>query len=133
MSERPDPLAPPEGYGVKPGSQPEPVTSRTCTHNEGKCGRPSAVKLTLGCLGEHIAEICMCAQHYIEIMTASVQWECRGPEQRGCGNVMRVERTEWLDGIELDSLWYERAKAQYSQAAQQALDGLNPAGGDRFA
>lgn len=62
MSERPDPLAPPEGYGARPGAEPEEAAdSGTCVH--GACGQAAAWRVFLGDLAEHIARLNLCSQH----------------------------------------------------------------------
>lgn len=99
MEDRPDPLAPPEGYGRKPGWQPEPVASLTCTHDSGTCPAEPAVLVRLGCIGEHIAELYFCAPHWARISTEGASWSCHGLAGEGkriCGNPMRVEKVEML-------------------------------------
>lgn len=120
-TERPDPLAPPEGYGVKPGQQPEPVASSTCTYNSGLCPAQPVVLVKLGCLGEHIAELYFCAPHWADISCHGLAWQCRGIENRGCGNPMRVEAVLMLTADAARRVAAEVAKIR--GADQGAIDG----------
>jgi len=59
VTERPDPLEPPEGYGIRPGQEPAPVIEKRCTMAFGtadsqRCRNDATWAMTLGCLGEHV-------------------------------------------------------------------------------
>jgi hypothetical protein len=75
--ERPDPLAEPEGYGRRPGDEPDYSGSCSIQVAEGKaaglvhavvhsgnCGKPSVLIVTWGCtIGEHAGKLGYCADH----------------------------------------------------------------------
>lgn len=63
---RPDPLAPPDGYGSKPGqAEAEPETdSDLCVH--GRCDMLALWRMFTGCPAEHIARLNLCTVHAIE-------------------------------------------------------------------
>jgi hypothetical protein len=106
MTERPDPLAEPEGYGRKPGwPQEEAVDSATCTHSDGRCGQPSRWRFMLGDESEHIARLCMCDEHARQMggLSTPWRWQCLA-----CKKEMRLERIEPMAGqplLELTGHW----------------------------
>lgn len=73
-NERPDPLAPPEGYAARqPGS--EPVThSAVCTF--GACQVPPVFCLYLGDENEHIGHLDLCGFHCYEHRVRRAGIEC---------------------------------------------------------
>jgi hypothetical protein len=120
LTGRPDPLAPPEGYGRKPGQEPDAVDSPTCTHNEGKCGQPSRWRFMLGDESEHIARLNMCDEHARQMGGFSTpwRWQCLM-----CKKEMRLERIEPMDGQPLLEL-----TGQWRSGIQAAIDGLGARG-----
>lgn len=96
LDERPDPLAPPEGYGQKPGAEPEQAEdSATCVH--GPCDSPALWRFFWGDGAEHIARLCLCASH------AMVFWlrQLGGIICTKCGHPMTLIRIESMrDGTD---------------------------------
>lgn len=93
MSEqdRPDPLAPPEGYAApRPGSQAEQFTHSDYCCMTG-CGHRPIWCYYLGDEAEHIGHLCLCNH-------CAVEHERRGLECRLCGKPMTIIRREDTPG-----------------------------------
>jgi len=63
-NDRPDPLAPPEGYGVTPANRSDGgEVEHLFGCSFGECWLPSSICLYLGDASEHIGHLCLCATH----------------------------------------------------------------------
>jgi hypothetical protein len=118
-NERPDPLAPPEGYGAKPpnatgyrgSGYPRPESCSAQTGGPGVfCGRPLMVIVWWGDLAEHLFPLGYCLSHYLAV-SRLVRSHCTE-----CGKPTTIASVEYL----ADGVWYDRA----SGVVQEAIDRL---------
>lgn len=100
MTERPDPLAPPEGYGSQPAQldQPDLDTCSVIVRPQQHCPREVTVIWHMGCqLGEHVGPVPYCTGH----ATWMAQEYIRGRARCGqCGGQIKVLRITGRDGGE---------------------------------
>lgn len=136
-----DPLAPPEGYGVKPGQEPEPDPERcdfvTQWQVAGSCPHWPAYRLWFGDEREHIsqADICPCHLNSAVTMTANCQDTIGGPgkERQVCGQVHRLQRiVELATGRDIGVLRDGKIVPE-NWTPKIDFTKLSPAGQDRFA
>ena len=111
--DRPDPLAPPEGYGQpRPQERGEPVThAEQCV--AGGCRSRPRCCLYLGDASEHIGHLCLCATHYYQ-HTQRIDITCRL-----CGKPMKIIKHEPKPG---NPYHFEGDDPPGVQAIQRVLD-----------
>src|SRR6185312_14892910 len=90
--ERPDPLAPPEGYGEQPGQQPEEDPDQDLCQLL-PCGLDSLWRAWLGDAAEHVHKQCYCGNHMLLIWLVEHKIECTA-----CGNQVKIIRIEPMRG-----------------------------------
>jgi hypothetical protein len=87
--DRPDPLAPPEGYGVTPGRSDGGPVEHLFGCSFGGCWLPSSVCLYLGDESEHIGHLCLCATHHYQHRQRVGGIVCKL-----CGKPMKIIKSE---------------------------------------
>jgi len=116
--ERPDPLAPPPGYGSKPGQQPdydEPVAC--CVSNAEKaCPRPLGVILWWGDAAEHVFPVGYCDLHGIGTIAQAraLRTYCTR-----CGMDNKIIKIEARSDLVGRSYWYENVQRQLDEIMRQ--------------
>jgi hypothetical protein len=133
--ELPDPLAPPEGYGQKPGREAGGDGSgldicASMTGPDEHCARPVAEIIHVGCLvAEHAGPVAYCAPCAIRFAQMSRYTACGQCHDQGRYSHIRVLRRSTLDGKPLPL-------PEQDPRVQAALDVIGfkdgPAGRDRF-
>lgn len=99
--DRPDPLAPPEGYGARPGGQgPDlSVCSEIVDPETGeRCSEPPSAVIWIGCTaGEHAGPLAFCGRHarrLLEMAPFLVCGQCQAKgmpaSQAGRARLLRV-------------------------------------------
>jgi hypothetical protein len=116
MTDRPDPLAPPEGYGTaRPAEQPPDLSTCSCLIPGGDCSCPVAEIWWFGCTAcETCGPVPYCMWHCRKVFVLPLTCgNCGAP-----GNVLRRETP---DGTVLAD-W----PGDMPAALQRALDRLGP-------
>lgn len=135
MSERPDPLAPPEGYGqqrpaaaagggrlFEPARAVKELDDVQCDFRSGgrvRCPEQRGEIWTIGCASEHICQVDLCASHASH-MSRVTRHQCMA-----CGALMALLRRELPDGtviFEADPASLAAAARQQQGVMQAALD-----------
>jgi hypothetical protein len=105
--DRPDPLAPPEGYGVTPANRSDGgEVDHLFGCSFGGCWLPSSICLYLGDESEHIGHLCLCATHHYQHRQRIGGIVCKL-----CGKPMKIIKSEVKDnpyadfqrGLDLDA------------------------------
>ena len=113
-NDRPDPLAPPEGYGVTPANRSDGgEVEHLFGCSFGECWLPSSICLYLGDASEHIGHLCLCATHYYQ-HTQRIDITCRL-----CGKPMKIIKHEPKPG---NPYHFEGDDPPGVQAIQRVLD-----------
>jgi len=99
--ERPDPLAPPEGYGARPGNDRPYRCAQVLSSAGDHCSAPITQIWEIGCLAhEHAGKIAYCEAHAeLSSVTRLRCGQCQ--DDLGEDAAMRVFRRLDLDGNEL--------------------------------
>jgi hypothetical protein len=127
-ADRPDPLAPPEGYGVEPGQAQEHPVAGHCQYHGGKCPHRVAFRYWIGDRAEHVWPLDLC-------------WCCASQHDRiPMGNCTICKQPAKIIRREAIEPEPHRSDCEGSSDVQSALDRLRikvqlggPAGTDRFA
>jgi hypothetical protein len=118
VSSRPDPLAEPEGYGVRPGQEEGPDLETCSTQVQGgeNCQVKAGMIFWAGCtVGEHAGPLPYCDRHAIFIAGHQQMLICGQGQCEGRMVIMKVQRV-LPDGRIVD------AAMPADPVAQQALD-----------
>lgn len=97
MNSRPDPLAPPDGYGQPREEGPDLQTCSNMITRDEHCHVPSAVIIWGGCLnGEHAGPLGFCSRHGRSFAQYAGMITCAQ-----CGGGLRIMKITDMDGREL--------------------------------
>lgn len=121
MAERPDPLAPPEGYGTKPEDAcRSDLTVCSVVWREQNCGGEVVMVAWVGCTkGEHAGPMPYCEAHgsFALGTLAMGQGACGQCKDQGGSAAVRLLKVERPDGTQM-----ELPDRQDPRTVQQALD-----------
>jgi hypothetical protein len=89
VTERPDPLVPPEGYGVRPGQGQQAGTGHLACSVQVRnspvliCREPSALIITFGCTqAEHAGKVGYCRAHAVLLAVLGDRATCGVCEEK---------------------------------------------------
>lgn len=109
MTERPDPLAPPEGYGRRPEDHGDPGTDCDVLEaptlllpQQRRCARPGVVRVWFGCENEHVGYVDLCLAHQGTASNMTICARCASAGRTGVR--VRVIRRQELPAATADRL-----------------------------
>ena len=120
MTDRPDPLAAPAGYGVRPENAVKPdLTVCSTVIGDVHCTEPVAVIAWVGCtLGEHAGPVPYCETHGCQILATPVI-ACGECQDHGLIGQVKILKIESLTGATTE---LTQPYQQNPAAIQRALD-----------